>query len=136
MCSSGIPVLTVLPSKTTSIFLPLAPGGHARFARPADLEIAPGPERVAVVEPEGKLGHQRGHLLAQIEVEPDVLDVELVNGKVEPTAIFEEHCPAGKLDRRASKFEIDVLHGHLAVVENKSAMHVLHGELDHAHRGR
>ena len=75
MCSSGIAGLDRVVVEDDQHVFPTAPGGHAGFARPADLEVAPGSERVAIVEPEGELCHQGGHLLAQIGVETDLLDV-------------------------------------------------------------
>ena len=46
MCSSGIPVLTVLSLKTTWVLFQWHQAGSSALARPADLEVAPGSEGV------------------------------------------------------------------------------------------
>ena len=81
MCSRGIPVLIVLSMKTTNVFFHRHQAGSPVIARPADLEVAPGPEGVPIVEPEGKLRHERWHLLAEIEVETNPFDPEVVDGQ-------------------------------------------------------
>ena len=48
--------------------------------------------------------------------------------------VLEKDVPARKLDRLAAELEIHVVHGHPAVVEHKSAVHVFHGQLDHTPR--
>ena len=64
MCSRGMPALIELSMKTTRVLSQRHQAGSPSVARPADLEVAPRRERPAVVEPQGELGHQRGHDLA------------------------------------------------------------------------
>ena len=66
MCSSGIPVLSVLSLKTTLTLSHWHQAGSLGDARPADLQVAPRRERPAVVQPLGELRHQGRHLLAQV----------------------------------------------------------------------
>ena len=133
MCSSGIPVLTVLPSNTTRVFLHLHQAGTP--GSPVQpIWRSPRARKVAVVELERELGHQGRHLLAQVGVETDVLDLELVYGEVEPSGVFENDPPSRELHGSATELEIDIVHGHLAVVEDEPAVYVFHGKLDGAAR--
>ena len=78
---------------------PLTPGGLVRPARPADLQVPPGGERSVIVQLHGELGHQGRHLLAQVEIEAEVLDPQLVDAQVEPARILDHDRPARELYR-------------------------------------
>ena len=130
MCFSGIPALSVLSMKTTRVLSQRHQAGSPSVARPADLEVAAGRERPAVVQPQGELGHQGRHDRAQARVEPDLLDPEFAHRQGEAAAVLDHHVSRGKLDRGAMEEEIDIVHDHLAVVEIKPAVNVLHSQLE------
>src|SRR5271165_2676144 len=110
--------------------VPAAPGRLAVLARPTDLEVAAGRERPAVVQPERKLGHQGRHDRAQVRVQPDLLDPEFAHRQGKAATVLDHHVSRGKLDRGAMEEEIDIVHDHLAVVEIKPAVNVLHSQLE------
>ena len=49
---------------------------------------------------------------------------------------FEKDSPTREFHRCAAELEIHVVHGDLAVIENKPAVHVFHGQLDRCRQGR
>ena len=110
--------------------VPAAPGGLAGDARPADLQVAPRGEGPAVVQPLGELRHQRRHLLAQLRVEPELLDPEVVDLQVEPAGVLDDDRPVVEPHRRAAELDAHVVHGHHAVVEDEPAVDVVHPQLD------
>ncbi len=69
-------------------------------------------------------------MIAQARVQPDLLDPELANRQGEAAAVLDHHGSRVKLNRGAMEQEIDVAHGHLAVVKIKPAVNVLHTQLE------
>ncbi len=135
MCSSGMPGLELVVVEDDPHPVPPAPGGLVGDARPADLQIAPRGEGPAVVELLGELRHQRGHLLAQVGVEPDLLDPEVGDAQVEPAGVLHDDRPVVEPHRCAAELDAHVAHGHDAVVEDEPAADVVHAAARWARRG-
>ena len=99
MCSMGIAVLTELSLKTTLVFFHRH---QARSPSSPDQPISRSPRARNGPPPSSRkseLRHQGGHLLAEIEVEPDLLDPGVVNAQIEPGRCL----PGGRFRPRRSR---------------------------------
>ena len=90
--------------------LPLTECRLSADARPADLKVSARSKGTAVIETQSKLCHQWRHFLAEIKVETNIFDPELLDVQIELAGVFEKDGAFRKPDRRATEFEIHVVH--------------------------
>ena len=110
--------------------VPAAPGGLAGTPDQPIFRSPRAREGLAVVQPLGELRHQRRHLLAQLRVEPEPLDPEIIDLQVEPAGILDDDLPVIATHRCPAELDADIVHGHHAVVEDEPAVDVVHPQLD------
>ena len=88
-------------------------------------------ERSPVVELPGELRHHRRHHVAELAVELELADVELLDPQREAAVVGHQHPAPLELHRGAPELEPHVAHRHHAVVEGEQPPGVLHPHVDH-----